>query len=756
MPNRAARGAPHDPLAAMIRSVHALLALLPLAFSLPAAAAAAATPAELRILLPDGSPAVAAQVTIGGRAGSLRTDTSGRVSVGPLQPPVAVTVVGPRGEIYPPVQIEVVQSDQPTVVHLQPAFQESVTVTTGVAPNIDAPPAAPASTVTREELETNRPLSLAEAIESVAGVSRTGEGVTSVPIIRGLARGRTLVLIDDARVVTERRAGASAAFLNPFALSSVEVTRGPGSVAYGSDALGGVVHARTRDPVPGSSEFRWAVAATGHGAPLGSAGVELSGDVAGGSLMGQLHYRAADDMRAGGGEPIENSSFRSHGEALRFVRFGERDLLRIGLASDRSLDVGRPMADADLQRTRYPSESSDRLTLALDRFLPGAWSVLELRGSASAHSVSTERERFPTAGSPRQLASSRTSASDAAFRAKLSRQAERSRTEIGASAVSRFGVKASLRTHHFDSFDRPIRSDDEIAIADAARHDAGVYAVHHRPAGERLTISGGVRLDSIESESRDGYFGDRRSTDLAWAGHTAAVWQLHPELSAVVQIARGFRAPTLSDRYFRGISGRGFVTGNPDLEPERSVQFDSSLRWSRGANSLTVAGYQYRIDHLIERYRSGPDFLFRNRGRAEISGIELEGELRLPHDLTTIFSVTRGRGRAIDDRMPLDDIAPAQAQLTLRWDRGRTSTFGRAWAIAGDDRPGPTEVARPGHGRIDAGVGVRLTPELQLRLAIDNLLDEQYFASADALSPLAPGRSFGISLSGTRALRPRR
>ena len=79
-------------------------------------------------------------------------------------------------------------------------------------------------------------------------MSQSSDAHTAVPSIRGLARGRTLILIDNARVTTERRAGPSATYLNPFFLEAVEISRGPGSVAYGSDAFGGIIHARTRRP----------------------------------------------------------------------------------------------------------------------------------------------------------------------------------------------------------------------------------------------------------------------------------------------------------------------------------------------------------------------------------------------------------------------------------------------------------------------------------------------------------------------------
>ena len=101
-----------------------------------------------------------------------------------------------------------------------------------------------------------------------------------------------------------------------------------------------------------------------------------------------------------------------------------------------------------------------------------------------------------------------------------------------------------------------------------------------------------------------------------------------PELGAglemTLQVARGFRDPLLSDRYYRGITGRGFITGNPELEPETSRQLDLAVRWRR--DRLAVAGYVYgyRIQNLIERYRVDGDFFFRNRGAGEIAGLELE------------------------------------------------------------------------------------------------------------------------------------
>ncbi|HEX7830348.1 MAG TPA: TonB-dependent receptor plug domain-containing protein, partial [Thermoanaerobaculia bacterium] len=136
-------------------------------------------------------------------------------------------------------------------VRLEAAYRESVTVTTGATPNIEGTPASASTIIGMEELEQRKPSHIVEAIATTPGVAIRGEGPPAVPVVRGLAGGRTMLLIDDARIVAERRAGPSATFVDPLSLGSIEISRGPGSVAYGSDALGGVVHLRPRDPIPG-------------------------------------------------------------------------------------------------------------------------------------------------------------------------------------------------------------------------------------------------------------------------------------------------------------------------------------------------------------------------------------------------------------------------------------------------------------------------------------------------------------------------
>jgi outer membrane receptor protein involved in Fe transport len=297
-----------------------------------------------------------------------------------------------------------------------------------------------------------------------------------------------------------------------------------------------------------------------------------------------------------------------------------------------------------------------------------------------------------------------------------------------------------------------VSSTASTAIESADRIDTGAFLTGELPLGTAAWLSGGLRADTISASNDGGYFGDRSDRDSAVSGHAAISFRPGDTLLATLQVARGFRAPTLSDRYYRGPTGRGFVTGNPLLEPETSLQFDGSARWQRSGASVALFAYLYRIDDLIERYRAGSDFYFRNRGKAELRGIELEAEGPIGARLSARVSAAWSRGETRDaNEDPLDDVAPPNARAELRWRSGATSLSGALSWYDDDNRPGPSEVVRDGWTTVDMTFTRGLSSILELRLVASNLTGETYYASADSIAALAPGRSFGITLAGRLA-----
>jgi len=450
-------------------------------------------------------------------------------------------------------------------------------------------------------------------------------------------------------VSAERRAGASASYLDPLALEAVEVVRGPGSVAYGSDALGGIVHARTPMPEPHALGFRYRFTAGAGGSPEATAGIGANVPVGRGAFSPNLCQRSQGDYESPLGKQ-DNSAVRDRG-------FVVRGLVPVGKA----------------------------------------------------------------------------------------------RLRVGVDVDGRTGLEALNIVESFDEAGTPTGRTTEVAVEDASRTDLGAFVEGDLPlAGDRLTLTAGLRGDRVTTENTGGWYGDRSTSDGALSGFATLSLSLAREWNLSAQYSRGFRDPTLSDRYFRGVSGRGFVVGNPDLAAETSNQWDLSLRGKAGVVSLGLSGYLYRIDDLVERYRDGSDYRFRNRGEAEITGVELEADVRVAPRLVVRLTGSLSRGKVLDDGTWAPDILPPTAQVIVDHEPfGGLFWRARFVAMGRDERPGASEVVVAGYGRLDLSAGWRFSDRLTVAVSARNLLDKEYADSADESHVVAPGRGAILTLSGS-------
>jgi outer membrane receptor protein involved in Fe transport len=697
---------------------------------------------EGRVSFPDGRLVARAQVSILGHTGTALTDAEGRFSwTPPPLPPFEVVVVLAGGGYLKPVRVEALPADGALELVVEPTLDESITVTAGLAPHVSPPPAAGTTLLTSREIEARAPVHLTQTLENVAGVASVSEGQAAAPAIRGFARGRTLILLDGARVTAERRVGPSATFLDPATLESVEVARGPGSVAYGSDAFGGVIDARTRRAPSASGTSGRFVGGLGAGIPQQRAALEVSHGLGGGGLLVQGHYRNQDDYDSPQGE-VPNSGSSDYGGRARFDHDLGAGRLSLSWQSDLGRDIGRPRTNSATTRFFYPTEDSHRFVSAWESGPVGGWSRLGASAFLGGYSIVTDQDTFASEDAPRQVERADVSAKDFHVRGFAARPLGAARLELGLDVNGRFDLEALDIYRYYDEAGALASEVVNVSIEDARRADSAAYASLQAPLGGRVTLDGGLRFDHVTTRNVGGYFGDRSTDQSAVSGFAALGLALGRGLSTTVQLSRGFRDPLLSDRYYRGPTGRGFITGNPDLEPETSLQIDLAVRFTAARWRAAAYAYDYRIDDLIERYEAEEDFFyFRNRGRARVRGLELEIQAEPWRGLTIELVGHLIEGRAEDDDTWLDDMPPATLTLKLTRSFGRGFVHARGALYAEDDRPGPTEEARSGYGLLDLGGGLRLAEALELRLVGRNLLDEAYLVSPDRRAVLAPGRS---------------
>lgn len=701
--------------------------------------AAPAAGFEGRVVLDSGEPVAGAIVQVLGAAGFVTTDADGRFTWQPdPAPPFEVLVVLPGDRYTAPVTVESLDASPVEIRVRELAIAESVTITAGAVPHTDATPGAAAAVISGEAIRSRQAPRLADVLEAVPGSGRSSDLHAGVPSLRGLSRGRTVLLLDGARVTTERRAGAGGAFLDPFFLDAVEVVRGPASVAYGSDAFGGVIHARTHRPAPGSplsARFR---ATRGAGLPETSFGAEVAGSAAGTGFLVSARRRAFSDYRSPEGV-VAGSGAEDYGFLLRGSREVGGGTLSLGVQVDAGRNIGRPRRTSSV--TSYPEEDSTRFT-ADYRFAP-RWGFARLDAAAfyGSHRLWTRREADEVA------VDSEVEARDFMLRVSGVRPLGRGRLEVGAEALSRFGLENRTRIEGipFDLFTGRF-ADIGSRLGGATRNEVSLYGHSEVPLAARLTGSAGARLSAVRSRSgQPGGVRALAARHRAFSGFLALRAELPRGAALAGQLSRGFRDPTLSDRYFAGLSGRGLVFGNPDLRPERSLQADGSLRFGTGRVHYGLYGFRYRITDLVERYEdplSRDIYDFRNRGEARISGVEFEVQVGAAGDRFSLdLAAGLMRGAAEDDS-PLAEIPPANLRIGLRRRFGDRA-FGEVVLVgfAPGDRPGPTEIETDAYARLDAAVGVPLAAGAELRVSGRNLLDRAYAISADSRAVLAPGRT---------------
>src|SRR5688572_32839542 len=394
-----------------------------------------------RVVDAQGRPVAKATVSILGRTGEAITDRDGRFEWKPDPPaPFEIFVIDVNGNYWRQILIESLDPTAELVVTVTSLVSESVTVL-GSAPSIESTPGSGTTSLSGRDVAVRQPTNLMQAIENVAGVNQVSEGQAAVPAIRGLARGRTLILIDGARVSSERRVGASATFMDPSLIEGVDVSRGPGSVAYGSDAFGGVISVRTRRVLPGSPLSVQFSGTVGTGIPDRRGSIELSKGLPAGGVLFSAHARQADDWTSAEDE-VFNSGFADRGFMVRAEQQLGAGYLTAGWQSDFGRDIERPRNNSRTVRFYYPHEDSHRFTAGYEARNVGGLQRLAITGFVGRYEQRTDQDRFATATTGRSIDRADVAANDFHVRSFGEKLAGRARVEFGVDINGRFGLNA--------------------------------------------------------------------------------------------------------------------------------------------------------------------------------------------------------------------------------------------------------------------------------------------------------------------------
>jgi outer membrane receptor protein involved in Fe transport len=585
---------------------------------------------------------------------------------------------------------------------------------------------------------------IAESVEKVPGVATVGQGGYSmVPSIRGLAEHRILLLVDGVRITSERRIGASASFVNLGDIDRIEVNRGPYSVFHGSGAVGGIINIITKSPSP-HSPFKgdfYLSYNTARNERAGSA--IISGSFGKWGWMLGANGKKADDYSAPSGT-VEWSRYSDYDLLFKINRQDENSQFYATLFRYKGIDIGKPSPTSDLKPRWYPNESNTLFTVGYKRqntwFLDNMNAIAYVLGSELETQKDNLREEDLSI-KKRNLA--KVEGVNFGFKVRGGKALGSAHTlNFGFDFFGRGNVNDQNAERTYDEFGSVIEQTEETSLQDARSSNFGFYIDDKIHLSNSVTFNVGGRLDFISTSNLD-LDGNRVSrSDDFFTLYVGSVFQINPNLSILGNVGRSFRFPTISELFYTGLTGRGTVFGNSDLDPEHSLNFDIGLRYLHEKFYASIYGFNNAINDMIQKYGDTEDeeYYYRNLTQGRIIGVEGEFYITLAKDVELFINFHHMAGEEKDSDAALNYIPPTRLTFWGKYSPGNFWVEPRITLSAAVKDPGPLEIPVDGYVLFDAICGFEVSKSLTLLAIIQNVLDQTYRASADESGVDAPGR----------------
>ena len=508
----------------------------------------------------------------------------------------------------------------------------------------------PISIVSGKELRQTTSTNIIDAIAHQPGVAQitTGGGI-SKPIIRGLGFNRVVVINDGIRQEGQQWGGEHGIEIDGAGINSVEILKGPASLMYGSDAMAGVLILHGAPVVP-EGEMKANVSTeyqTNNG--LFDYSLNFAGNQRGFVWDGRFSQKMAHAYKNKVDGYVPGSQFRelagrlmlglnkqwghthltlsAYGQTPGIIE-GERDPLTGELAHEDgwtgcSYDKWLPYQRINHYKAVWDNSLN----------LPHGWLKLIVGYQQNQRKEFEEHHHHDHEAEEHE-----------AHDHEAEQHDHEGSSELEPSLYFKLHtVTYDVRylTHEFSGWklsagvqgmwQQSQNLGEEFLIPAYRLFDIGAYATASK-SFNHLTLNGGLRYDHRhlhgDALTEDGSL---RFTDFSRnlggvTGSIGAVWNVSDHLNLRLNVARGFRAPNISELGSNGAhhGALRYEVGNRELKPEYSLQGDLGLDFTSQYVSAQVSLFANRIDNYI---------FLRGEGR------QIDG--------TAVYSYTQGDARLL-------------------------------------------------------------------------------------------------------------
>jgi outer membrane receptor protein involved in Fe transport len=634
------------------------------------------------------------------------------------------------------------------------------------------------SVASRLEMQARSGSNTADVLreESAILIQKTTHG-HGTPIMRGLIGKHVLLLYDGIRLNRSTFRHGGNQYLNTVdvaALGRIELARGPFSLEYGSDAIGGTVNLLPIDIERETENNRLLTTLEGRYATADehrSMHLSLAGQLV--SLAGRLglSVKKVGNLTAGGdiGEQDPTGWSEVDANAHLLVRLDSATSIRLDYLNARQEEVPRydEYASGEFEAYVYDPQNRDLAAVTLGMPIAGS-SVWKAKGCVS-YQREIEGRRIQRSGSAvvnNEMDEVHTWGGYLRLHGPVTENiwftsgSELYRERVRSARIETSGVDSRVA--------RPTYPDNSSYLS------SGFYLKAEIQPFPRLTLNCGTRYSYFEVDSElPAPFGEFQESYRDLTGSLNLRYAASPSLNLVGGWSRGFRAPNLNDLVVLKYSSSGVDAPSSGLRPEYSNNFEIGLKLHEREIRAGAFVFYNQLDDLLDRYpgeydgktwfdengngvrdSSEPDvYQRRNVARSRVYGWEAELWIPLGTRWQLRANAAWTWGENQTDHEPLSRVPPLMGMINLGFAPHPSLQFEAFARLAGDQRrlsqrdlddSRIDNTGTPGWATFNLRAKWRLR-DLQLNLVLENLLNTGYKEHGSGI--YAPGLNVMISAS---------
>ncbi len=598
--------------------------------------------------------------------------------------------------------------------------------------------------ITSKELMRIGSMNISEAVTKIPGVWQlsTGTGV-SKPVIRGLYGNRIGIMVNGIRFDNQQWQDEHGLVMSSDGIDNVEVIKGPRSLLFGPEAIGGVVSITDEHPAPIGSEiadlnlkfytntlgilsdigfkgaknnFNWLLR---FGGETHADYLDGNGDRIPQTKFGGYTIKTSGGYLKGIWAGRLNYSFTSYTYGILEGREFEREIAHAETRFDRSFNGPHHLLrvhNLTFQNTFIKEKSKFKINLGYiynnrreqegndDRFLPDSLQFGSLDMTLNTGSF------------------------DASWTYTINKN-----TEVT------FGTQEFIQSNINDGQRRLIPD------ADVRSYSVTALLNHHK---DKLTFEGGARFDLFSVKTKEfgtkdsiNYFPSINPQYRSVNGSAGTTYKLFSKLLLKANFSTGFRAPNLAELTSNGLHEGVFQyeIGNGNFKSEQSLDVDADLLFQNKHILFELTAYRNNINNYIylgqtaDSLRGYPVFRY-FQSDATLKGMEADLNIKP----SNWFSIRANYSTVIAKRtdgvnLPLIPADKITSAFHFEFDNWKIfyspylelSTY---TALA-KTRLGENEKGVPAYTLLNAGFGCDLKFEKQLlniTISCNNMLDKVY------------------------------